>query len=197
MEWFTSDTHFNHENIIRLQDRPYSTIQEMDDAMLDTINRHVRKNDTLYHLGDFAFGSVEKGIKLRNRINCNNVFLIYGNHDEKNRGFREFRRAFGKGRCHDIFEIRREGRLLVMCHYPFLYSHHWDKGAINLHGHMHGEGICNPVMPGIDVGVDIWNYRPLSLDEIFQIVDHELYKLPVNERYQSLKNINIKEKICQ
>jgi len=188
MEWFTSDTHYNHDAIIRGHARPFESTQEMDETIIGNVNRFVKKTDTLYHLGDFAFGSVEKGIKTRSKINCQNVYLIYGNHDEKNRAFREFRRAFGKGRCHDIFEIRREGRLLVMCHYPMLYSHHWDKGAINLHGHMHGEGIVNPVQCGIDVGVDVWGYRPISLAEVIRIAEEGIWKLPMKERFKALSH---------
>lgn len=195
MEWFTSDTHFSHEAIIHAHQRPFRNTVEMDDVIIGNINRLVKKSDTLYHLGDFAYGSVEKGIKLRKRINCQNVFLIYGNHDEKNRTFREFRRAFGKGHCHDILEIRRDGQLYVMCHYPFLYSHHWDKGAINVHGHMHGEGIHSPEMPTVDVGVDIWNFRPISILEVRKVVEEGIYKLPYEER---LKALNEKEEaLCQ
>ena len=187
MEWFTSDTHFCHENIIRLQNRPFETVADMDDRLIDNINRVVRRNDTLYHLGDFAFGPVERGMKIRNRIKCDNVFLIYGNHDEKNRAFKEFRRSFGKHNCHDIMEIRRDGRLLVMCHYPMLYHHHWDKGAWMLHGHMHGEGMVHPELPVFDVGVDIWNFEPLSYQDVCTVIEQEIYKLPTSDRYKALK----------
>lgn len=195
MEWFTSDSHFCHENIIKLQGRPFASVEEMNDRLIDNINKYVKKTDTLYHLGDFAFGSVEKGIRCRQRINCNNIYLIYGNHDEKNRSFREFRRAFGKGHCHDILEIRRDGRLIVMCHYPMLYCHHWDKGAWMLHGHMHGEGMIHPEMPVFDVGCDIWNYRPLSLTDVAKIINENIYRLPTAERYERL--ITKEKTLCQ
>lgn len=188
MEWFTSDTHFGHENIIKLHSRPFKTVEEMDEKMLANINRVVKKTDTLYHLGDFAFAPVEKAMKYRERINCDNVFLIYGNHDYKNRGFKEFRKAFGKAHCHDILEIRRDGRLVVMCHYPFLYPHHWDKGAWTLHGHMHGEGEPHPFLPVMDVGVDIWNYTPISYKEVIAVMENGIYKLPYLDRYKALQN---------
>jgi calcineurin-like phosphoesterase family protein len=183
MEWFMSDTHFNHEAILRAHNRPFKSVVDMDETMLENINRVVKETDTLYHLGDFCLGSVENGIKFRKRIKCDHVYLIYGNHDEKNRAFKEFRKAFGNGKCHDILEIRRDGRLYVMCHYPILYPHHWDKGAWVLHGHMHGEGMVNPVVPSVDVGVDIWNYHPISMEDIQVIVQAGINKMPYEERY--------------
>lgn len=187
MEYWISDTHFGHENIIKLHNRPFNCVDHMDEEIIQNINKTVKKTDTLYHLGDFALGPVEKAIKYRKRINCDNVFLIYGNHDYKNRSFKEFRRVFGKAHCHDILEIRREGRLLVMCHYPFLYPHHWDKGAWNLHGHMHGEGEPHLTLPVMDVGVDIWNYTPISYNEITTVIENGIYKLPYEKRYEELK----------
>jgi calcineurin-like phosphoesterase family protein len=189
MEFWTSDTHFGQKNIIKLHNRPFGSVAEMDDTMIDNINRIVNKNDTLHHLGDFASGSVEKAIKYRKRINCKNLLLIYGNHDYKNRTFKEFRKAFGRFNCHDIHEIKRNGRLLVMCHYPFLYPHHWDKGAWNLHGHLHGEGDHHPTLPVVDVGVDVWNYSPLTYKEISLVIEKNIYKLPYQERYKALKSL--------
>lgn len=186
MEYWISDTHFGHENIIKAHNRPFSCVEEMDEKIIANINRTVKKTDTLYHLGDFAFGPVEKGIKYRKRIICENLFLIYGNHDYKNRGFKEFRRVFGKAHCHDILEIRRDGRLIVMCHYPFLYPHHWNKGAWNLHGDLHCA--TRPIRDfhmQLDVGVDGNDFMPWSYNEIYK------YMMP---RYEKYRHMEINEK---
>ena len=53
---------------------------------------------------------------------------------------------------------------LVLCHYPFRSWHRMHRGAINLHGHSHGR--LKPVARQIDVGVDVWNFRPVPLDEL-------------------------------
>lgn len=190
MEWFMSDTHFGHEAILRAHNRPFKSVEEMDEAMLSSINRLVKKTDTLYHLGDFASCHVEKAIKYRKRINCENLFLIYGNHDYKNRSFKEFRKVFGKGHCHDILEIRRESHLMVMHHYPHLFWHHWDKAAFNLHGHMHCES--SPLREHhmqLDVAVDGHDFRPWSFDEVME------YMKPRHAKYRELQQtVGVTEK---
>ena len=55
MIWFTSDTHFGHENMLRLADRPWSNVAQMNDAMVASINSKVAADDELYILGDFSF----------------------------------------------------------------------------------------------------------------------------------------------
>ena len=55
MIWFTSDTHFGHANVLDFCERPWDTIEAMNDALVDAINECVAPTDTLYHLGDFSF----------------------------------------------------------------------------------------------------------------------------------------------
>src|SRR4051812_37591455 len=87
MDWLVGDTHFNHFNIIKYCKRPFASTEEMDDVIINNINRLVKPNDTLWHLGDFCFGPRDpyKFYKTaegyRNRINCKNMILIWGNHD--------------------------------------------------------------------------------------------------------------------
>jgi len=54
--WFTSDTHFNHRNIIGYAQRPFESVEEMNEVMIERWNASVRGEDTIYHLGDFSFG---------------------------------------------------------------------------------------------------------------------------------------------
>lgn len=55
MIWFTSDTHFGHENVLKFTDRPWETIQQMNSVIVANINARVGMNDELYILGDFSF----------------------------------------------------------------------------------------------------------------------------------------------
>ena len=71
MIWFTSDTHFGHENMLRLCDRPWSTVAQMNDAIVDNINSKVAVDDELYILGDFSFKmTAQDAYELRKRIAC-------------------------------------------------------------------------------------------------------------------------------
>src|SRR6185503_2555547 len=85
MIWFISDTHFNHNNIIKYSNRPFFSVQEMNETMISNWNNCVAPGETIFHLGDFMCGKrgdVE-GIKnLVSRLNGTKV-LILGNHDQE------------------------------------------------------------------------------------------------------------------
>ena len=83
MIWFTSDTHFGHEVVLRSCERPWAGVGEMNGALVDAINEYVEPGDTLYHLGDYSFKmTLEDAANLRKRISCNDVHLVPGNHDK-------------------------------------------------------------------------------------------------------------------
>ena len=79
--WFTSDTHFNHNNIIRFCNRPWNTVEEMDKALIENWNSVVKPDDIVFHLGDFAFAPNSKWKTLLQALN-GKIYLIVGNHDE-------------------------------------------------------------------------------------------------------------------
>lgn len=84
MLYFTSDLHLGDEKVlISRNGRPFSNIEEMNNTIIDNINRVVGEDDELWILGDFAFRVDKAEVqKFRNRINCRNVHLVYGNHDQ-------------------------------------------------------------------------------------------------------------------
>ena len=83
MIYFTSDTHFGHENVIRFAGRPYETVAQMNRALVVNINARVLPRDELYILGDFSFRiTVEDAKAIREQIRCERVRLIPGNHDK-------------------------------------------------------------------------------------------------------------------
>lgn len=163
--YYTSDWHLFHKNIIRYSNRPFANVDEMNQTIIDRTNERVGADDTLYIVGDVAFARPEKTLPLMRQLRCRDIHLVAGNHDPL-----EMRRLidpatgepFWKS-VSDIKEVNDEGRRVVLCHYMmavFNRSHH---GAFQLFGHSHGS------MPGnsqqIDVGVDCWDFRPVTLDE--------------------------------
>lgn len=89
--WFTSDTHYNHKNICRglsnwsnkeNTTRDFETLEQMNYFLIRNINNHVLPDDVLYHLGDWSFAGIESVWEFRKQINCKNIHLIPGNHDE-------------------------------------------------------------------------------------------------------------------
>jgi calcineurin-like phosphoesterase family protein len=153
--WFTADTHFGHTNIIKYSNRPFASSDEMDEKLIENINRVVKPNDTLYHLGDWSF---RNAAGYRQRINCQDITLILGNHD-KERGVypRLFRGVY------PYLEIKSEGRSITLCHYAMRVWNKSHHGAWQLYGHSHGSLPDDPNSLSFDVGVDCWAYTPINL----------------------------------
>ena len=151
MIWFTADQHFDHKNIIRLCGRPFNSVEEMNDTLIQNWNNVVASDDTVYVLGDFAWKNPKPHI---DELNGDIIFII-GGHDKKLKGEK-------------LLEIQIDQQWFILCHYP-LYS--WNKeyyGSIHLHGHNHN----NPIEEKrnrINVGVDVWDFYPVPLNEILKL----------------------------
>jgi len=167
--FFTADTHFNHYNILRYCARPFETIEEHDQTLIDNINQLVKPNDILWHLGDFCFGRkhefFETAKKYRSQIKCRNINLVWGNHDNKG-----IAPLFSS--CYDMFELKHEKQLIVMCHYCMLtFRNSCHLTSVHLWGHSHNtlEPPANTL--SMDVGVDGHDFKPWSFEEVIETMN--------------------------
>lgn len=165
--WFTSDIHFCHANIIQYCNRPFSSIDEMNQALIERWNARVGPNDTVYLLGDVAFGPPAKSIPLLRALN-GTIHLIAGNHDHKH-----LRNQLWRSRFASVNDIRNVTlntpvgkRTIVMCHFPLLEWDGYYRGAWHVHGHCHGSRPPQQGIPRLDVGIDCHNWAPISLEEL-------------------------------
>ncbi len=145
--WFTSDTHYDHKNIVRgtstwgdslgQRTRNFQTLEEHNQVLVDNINKCAQKNDVLYHLGDFSFNNFDNIAKFRALINCTNVHLILGNHDHHILNNKlDIRNAFSS--VNQILFKKIGGQTMYLSHFAHRV---WDKshhGTWHLHGHSHG-----------------------------------------------------------
>lgn len=168
--WVTADTHFGHEDAIRLFGRPARDVRDMDDMLVDRINACVGRRDRLLHLGDFmgpmawsgrdGKASVATARALRERIRCKRIELVRGNHDPVKRSFSGI---FAD--VHDILAFRGwdgGSERIVCCHYPMRSWQGMWNGAMHLYGHAHGAAAEEG--RSCDVGVDCWQHGPLPVD---------------------------------
>ena len=81
VNYYIADTHFGHDNIRKLSNRLFNTIEEMDKAIIDNWNSIVTDNDDVYILGDFSYKSEDKIVYLKQLKGRKH--LIVGNHDGK------------------------------------------------------------------------------------------------------------------
>lgn len=166
--WFTGDTHFNHENIIKFSGRPYDSVGHMNAQLVANWNEEVRPQDTVYHLGDFAFGSADHS-KLFRSLHGNKI-LIRGNHDVRNKAVLKL----DWGHVADLMTIRLKHKI-VLCHYAMKTWDSKQRGAFMLYGHSHGS-IGGGDELTMDVGVDCNGYRPVSYDAICEIMAERTLK---------------------
>lgn len=116
MIWFTSDTHFGHENVLKFTDRPWETIWQMNDAIADNINGKVAVDDELYILGDFSFKmTAQDAYGLRKRIACRRIHLVPGNHDKD---WTQPAVAAAFTVEPPICVLKIDGQKIVLSHYP-------------------------------------------------------------------------------
>jgi calcineurin-like phosphoesterase family protein len=163
--FFTADTHFGHESIIRLCKRPFENVEAMDEALIARWNAKVAPNDVVYHLGDISFRSAGPPQAYLQRLN-GQIHLVLGNHDERDK-------LEATGRLRSISEIKElswKGQRLVLFHYPMREWPGAWRGAWHLFGHVHGNLDGQPLGYSLDVGVDSHGYAPLAVEEVAAIM---------------------------
>ena len=134
---YISDLHFGHKNIIAYDNRPFSSVEEMDEAMISLWNETVKKGDQTYVLGDFCWSQTyEVWESILKRLN-GQVFVIKGNHDRSEILKRLTKENLITGWSQQEI-IGDEGRKVVLNHSPmpfFINEHH--NGWAHLYGHVH------------------------------------------------------------
>lgn len=177
--FFTSDSHFQHTNIIKYCNRPFSSVEEMNEKLIQYWNETVSDDYIVFHLGDFAFCGPTKVREIKEQLN-GKIILIKGNHDYDST-LKLFDNVF------DQLLLNLNGDLVYLNHYPFLtFAGAYRSNVYNLFGHIHTcknlppiedpeiEQILNEdssrakylLKNQYDVGVDNNDYRPVSWLEI-------------------------------
>lgn len=154
-----SDPHFYHNNIIKYENRPFSSVEEMNETIIKNHNSIIKKKDWVFILGDFALAGKEATEKICNRLNGYKI-LIIGNHD-KHRGIK----AWLNLGFDEVY------RFPVIIHNFFILSHipmyiNNNMPYLNIHGHTHGNSMKSDNF--INVSLDVTNFMPLSLNKILE-----------------------------
>ena len=169
--WFTSDLHFWHKNICKYCNRPFETMEEMNQALIDNWNSVVKEDDTVFVLGDMGFCGYDKLEPLMFQLN-GKKYLIQGNHDSDKIVFRLYEANIIEGyyKMHEVTIIGDEecpDQQLTLCHFPMIDWPNKERGAWMVHGHQHQlpETPSCSVMHW-DVGVDKNNLKPVSFEQL-------------------------------
>ncbi|MCZ2224280.1 MAG: metallophosphoesterase [Chitinophagales bacterium] len=175
--WVTSDTHYNHINIIKYCDRPFSSVEEMNEKMIENYNNLVKIEDEVYFLGDFSFFQLRETLDLLKRLN-GYKHLILGNHDKViTKNLKAFQGTPYFSSIDNYKEIKIGEQVIVLFHFG---QRVWNKShysSWHLYGHSHNN--LPPHGKSVDVGVDSsWitgnkEYRPFNFDEIKTFMDKQ------------------------
>lgn len=187
--WFTSDTHYAHNNICRgvtnwitnpdydqCMTRDFENLEQMNSAMVNGINSVVDKNDWLVHLGDWSFGGFEKIQEFRDQINCKNIVLLLGNHDHHIQKDKDkIRKIFTHVSYYEELRITQDKKSInqfVLCHYPIISWNGQHKGVKMLHGHQHLKGESRFTQNDrMDVGIcGNPEFRPYHIEEVLDLL---------------------------
>lgn len=196
MFWFTADQHFWHSRIIKHANRPFDSVEEMNKTLIDNWNDCVKPTDTVYVLGDMFWCGRKKAEPIVKSL-LGKKILVKGNHDS---GTKRWLDMGFKDVCEREFFIYDNNHWFNLSHYPyypnlFTRTEVWFKESIKeimgirvahamkrtldkrlkddgnwlLHGHVHNSWKTNKRQ--INVGVDVWGYKPVSIDAILSMVN--------------------------
>jgi calcineurin-like phosphoesterase family protein len=156
--FFIADTHFGHANIIKYENRPFETVEQMDKAIIQNWRNVVSKHDTIFVLGDFSFYNKEITTKIMRQLTGNKI-LIKGNHDVKSNqwyldvGFDEVSKY--PIIYNEWYVLQHEPPMYMSSTCPFFY----------IYGHVHGTKMYQTLTSiSACVSVERWNYTPVSLE---------------------------------
>lgn len=156
MWFFTADEHYYHANIIKYCNRPFTSVVEMNEILIQNHNEVVKKGDIVIHAGDFSLAGKAKTEEIIRRLNGVHIF-IKGDHDR-----------WLPPRTTQIWQKKIDNHYIVVCHYALRVWPRSHYGSYHLFAHSHGT--LKPIGKSWDIGVDNNNFYPLSLDQIIEIM---------------------------
>jgi calcineurin-like phosphoesterase family protein len=168
--WVTSDLHFGHTNIMSFcpqsRARFRNDVKYMNEQMVKEWNDLIAPEDTVYILGDVAFLPAQKAAEYMRRCNGSKI-LIEGNHDRKTLKDPSFRNCFKE--IHKYLDVQFNETKVVMFHYPIAEWDQMHRGAVHLHGHLHGGISGMERYRCVDVGMDATGMIAISMDEAIRL----------------------------
>lgn len=181
MNYYIADLHFGHKNIIAFDNRPFKTVEEMDEVLISNWNQTISEGDHVYILGDLCWGKAKDWPAVLERLS-GNKHLIRGNHDIPLPMQPAVRRYFAD--VTDYKEIKDGDQHLVLSHYPIVFFKNMYYGWMHLYGHVHTtteENMASHFLRTVESYYDFpqrafnvgcmlpyMNYTPRTLEEIVE-----------------------------
>lgn len=166
MKYYISDLHLFHNRILEKFNRPFSSVEEMHEVIINNWKNKVKDDDTVYILGDVGMYHAREIGNILNNLPGRKI-LVTGNHDFKNIHSSSYKKTFAK--ITSYLEIKDNGRNVVLFHYPIEDWNGKYRGYYHLHGHVHNnEESLSQKERRFNVSAEVVDYTPVSLDELEQ-----------------------------
>ena len=174
MIYFTADTHFYHSNIIKMCNRPFENISEMNKVLISNWNSIVTDRDEVYILGDFLFKSTGSQANDILRKLHGKKYLIKGNH-EKYLSDPDFDHSLFEW-VKDYYVLDYKDARFILFHYPIAEWQFFHRKSAHLYGHVHNNASHLPentsVLQNLDprainIGIDVNDFFPVSADTVY------------------------------
>jgi calcineurin-like phosphoesterase family protein len=175
--FFTSDTHFDDPYAIQYFQRPFKSIDEMNEVMVERWNSAVTEHDTVYHVGDFTLDDIHHFTKWANRLN-GTIKILPGSHDHP--WLKDFVASEKIQVIAPLVSVQfpeitggENPQVIVLCHYSMQVWDRSNQGSWHLFGHSHGK--LKGIGLSFDVGVDCTEFSPLSLEQVASKMTHQVH----------------------
>jgi len=156
--YVVADLHFNHKKIIEIANRPFKSITDMNCALISNWNSTIKKTDTIYILGDFAFANKEMIKTIVSKLNGRKV-LVLGNHDRRIKKHVKFWYDVGFDEVYRYPILYKDN--IILSHEPIKYL---ADEMCNIHGHTHNNDMNDNKY--LNVCVEKLGMKPTNLDRI-------------------------------
>lgn len=173
MNYYISDTHFGHKGIMTHCNRPFQTVEEMDETIIENINRKVTAKDDLYIVGDFCHWNTKTAnpVDYLSRIK-GKIHLITGNHDKNLLRNKEAKSYFVDIR--QYADIKDGNRRVILHHFPLAEWDGYYNDSYHIYGHIHNNTqspaflFMKTLERAFNVSADVLDFEPKTLDELIQ-----------------------------
>jgi calcineurin-like phosphoesterase family protein len=167
--YVAADLHLSHENIIEYCDRPFETVEEMNETLISNWNNAVDDDDVVYFLGDLAFEGHKKSVELYEQLNGNKL-MTPGNHDDQ----LNFETAPIVSA--ESFVIQYKKYRFYCTHRPDNVPTEWTEWVI--YGHHHNNNLTKyPFVDydnnRINASMELTDYKPLKLEKLYEYLEHK------------------------
>ena len=168
MNWYIADIHFGHKNMISFDNRPFSSVEEMDDVLITNWNSLVKHDDDVYILGDFCYRAEKTPAWYLKQLS-GKKHLIIGNHDGEL--LRDDEVVEKLESIDKMLFVKDSGKNIVLCHFPIAEWNGFYRNAWHIYGHLHGQKsktyeYMKTLPRALNAGCMLHGYAPASLEQL-------------------------------